>query len=135
MKSLLGKVGGNLGYILLIMVVLSLISCIDQFKNQVTVYSVSKTDIGLLPLNPTIYKVFPESQVVIYWIPDSNSPVEKLVNCVVRDRLNWSGEFKDGSGKFMMVKGEFFQTFPVDKDIHYISKWKWWILKLWWMFK
>ena len=135
MKSLLGKVGVVLGYIVLIMVVLSFISCVDKFKNQVTVYSVIKTDKGLLPLNPTKYKVFPESQVVIYWHPDSDLPGQKLVNCVVRDRLNWSGEFKDGSGKFMMVNGKFVQIFPVEEDIYYVSCWKWWFLQIKWMFK
>ena len=135
MESLSVKVGVILGFILLIMVFLSLISCGDYFKNQVTVYPVGKTDKGLLPLNPTKYKVFPESQVVIYWMPDFDFATEKLVKCIVRDRLNWSGEFKDGSGKFAMVNGKFSQNFPVDEDTQYVSWWKWWMLKVEWMFK
>ena len=83
MKSLWGKLGVSLGCILLIMVVVSLISCGDYSKNEVTVYPASKTDKGLLPLNPTKFKVFPESQVVIYWYPNSDFPGEKLVNCTV----------------------------------------------------
>jgi hypothetical protein len=135
MKSLFGKLGVALSYIVLIMLFLSSISCLDQFKNQVTVYSVSKTDKGLLPLNPTKYKVFPDSQVVIYWHPGSDFTGEKLVNCVVRDRLNWSGEYKDGSGKFMMVNGNFVQIFPVEEDVYYVSWWKWWYFQIKWMFK
>ena len=121
MKSLLGKLGVILGYILLTMVILSLISCGDYFKNQVTVYPVLKTETGLLPLNPTKYKVFPESQTVIYWNPDVDFPGNKLAKCTVRDRLNWSGEYEDGSGKFMMVNGKFIQIFPVEEDIYYVS--------------
>jgi len=135
MKSLWGKLGVSLGCILLIMVVVSLISCGDYSKNEVTVYPASKTDKGLLPLNQTKYKVFRGSQVVIYWMPGFDFGSAELVKSIVRDRLNWSGELIDGSGRFMMVKGKFFQTFPVDKDVHYVSRWKWWMLQIEWMFK
>jgi hypothetical protein len=135
MKSLLGKLGVILSFIVLVVAVLSLISCGDYFKNQVTVYPVGKTDKGLQPLNRTKYKAFPGSQVVIYWMPGFDFPSAELVKCIVRDRLNWSGEYVDGSGKFMMVKGKFFQTFPIDKEVHYVSRWKWWMLQIEWMFK
>ena len=121
MESLSVKVGVILGYVLLIMVFLCLISCRDYFKNQVTVYPVGKTDKGLLPLNATKYKVFREAKFVIYWMPGFQDFPAELVKCIVRDRLNWSGEYLDGSGKFMMVKETFFQTFPIDKDVHYVS--------------
>ena len=113
--------GVILGCILLIVVFLSLISCGDYFKNQVAVYPVDKTHKGLLPLNPTRYKLFRKSQIVIYWMPGFNFLSGELVKCIVHDRLNWSGEYLDGSGKFMMVKKTFFQTFPIDKDVHYVS--------------
>jgi len=135
MKSLSVKVGVIVGYILLIMVFLFLILCRDYFKNQVTVYPVGKTDKGLLPLNRTKYKVFREAKFVIYWMPGFMDFPAELVKCIVRDRLNWSGELIDGSGRFMMVKGKFFQTFPVEKDIQYVSRWKWWMLQIEWMFK
>ena len=139
MKSLSVKLGVIFSYILIIMVFFSLISCKDSvedyLKNEVTVYPVKETDKGFLPLNQTKFKVFPESQIVIYWYPASKYPSQKLANCSVRDRLNWSGEFKDGSGKFMMVNGNFSQTFPVNKKYQYVSRWKWWFLKISWMFK
>jgi hypothetical protein len=116
------------------MIVLFSISCTsveDFFKNQVTVYPVLITkDEKPLPLNRTTYKVFPESQVVIYWMPDFEFPGRKLAKCIVRDRLNWSGEYEDGSAKFMMVNGKFVQVQPVDEDIQYISWWKWYLLHI-----
>jgi hypothetical protein len=135
MKSLLGKLGVILGYMLVVLVLLSLISCEDFYNREVTVYPVSQTDKGLQPLDRRNYKIFAQSQTVIYWTHGSKSPAEKLANCVVRDRLNWSGESKDGSAKFAMVNGKFSQTYPLDKNIRYVSKWRWWILKIWWMFK
>jgi hypothetical protein len=135
MKSLLGKLWVILGYMLVVMVLLSLISCEDFINKEVMVYPVSQTDKGLLPLKRINYKAIAKQQTVIYWTHGSKSPDEKLVNCVVRDRLNWSGELKDGSAKFAMVNGKFSQTYPLDKNIRYVSKWKWWILKIWRIFK
>lgn len=115
-------------------------SCIDDsFRNQVTVYPVLETkDSGLLPLNKTVYKVFPESQTVIYWNPGSDEIPRKLANCTVRDRLHWQCEYSDRSATLMMNGGEF-KKLSAKKDYvddtQYVSGWKWWMLHIKWFVK
>jgi hypothetical protein len=123
-------------YIPLFVFVLLSTSCSDAFKNQVTVYPVLETkDLGLLPLNRTVYKVFPESQTVIYWIPGIDEIPRKLGKCVVRDRLHWQCEYLDGSAMLMMNDSEF-KVFTAKKENYYaanyeyVSCWKWWLLQI-----
>ena len=120
-------------YAFLALLVLFQTSCIDDsLRNQVTVYPVLETkDLGLLPLNRTVYKIFPDSQIVIYWSPGINEVPRKLAKCVVRDRLHWQCEYPDRSATLTMNDGEFkelsAQKGHVD-NLKYVSCWKWWML-------
>jgi hypothetical protein len=60
-----------IGYAILAAIILFFLSPImDAFKNQVTVYPVSKDDKGKeFPLNKSIYKVNTDTQTVISWFP------------------------------------------------------------------
>jgi hypothetical protein len=133
--KLLRSVPQILCYALLASVVLFLLAPInDAIRNQVTVYPVLKTKEGkLLPLNRSIYKVFPETQTVISWFPGITEVPSKLAKCSVRDRLHWRCEYSDGSGTLTMDNKRF-QILSKDnlpeRDIQYVSRLKWWMLHL-----
>jgi hypothetical protein len=80
----------------------------EAFRNQVTVYPIGTAKDGaLFPLNPSVYKVFPESQSVVHWMPGVDSAPSRLDKCAVRDRLNWRCEYSDGSAVLSMDNGKF----------------------------
>lgn len=78
----------------------------EALRNEVTVYPAMRTPQGLLPLNRSTYKAFPESQSVIHWMPDLSGTPDRLARCAVRDRLNWQCEYSDGSAALHMTDGE-----------------------------
>jgi len=111
----------------------------DQWNKEVTVYPVATIEgRGLYPLNRSVYKVFPERQEVIYWMPGVNDIPSRLGNCVVRNRLNWTCEYSDGSGKLTMIDGRFREEPPIralGSDAKYVSWWRWYLLHIEWVFK
>ncbi len=121
--------------ILIFIIIASLLSTpyiFDLLKNEVTVYSLLEHEkLGLLPLNRAVYKVFPNSHNVIYWLPGVDEAPQNLGKCIVRDRLNWQCQYSDGSATLIMNDGEFIQI-PVHKssaDSRYrcVSCWTWWM--------
>ena len=104
----------------------------DMIRNQVTVYPIFKTDGGkLVPANPSVYKVFPETQNVIYWMPGISEAPKRLTNCSVRDRLNWRCEYSDGSGVLTMENGIFSDKSTRETyilEFTYTSRLNWWRL-------
>ena len=76
-------------------------------------------------LNRTTYKVSEKRQEIIFWWPGIMEEPSRLVNCIVRDRKNWIGEYKDGSGKISMINGKISDP-PSDPNELYVSKWRWW---------
>jgi hypothetical protein len=103
---------------------------VDVFKNQVTVYPVSKDDKGKeFRLNRSIYKVNTDTQTVIFWSPGIYEVPTKLANCSVRDRLHWQCNYSDGSGTLIMNDNKFEILSKGDlpeQDIQYVSRFKWW---------
>lgn len=104
-------------------------SCIDLLKNQVTVYPVLETKLGFMPLSRIVYKVFPESQKVIYWTPGIDEAPKSLPRCAVRDRLHWECEFSGGSCTLTMLEGILKEKCNTRKVL-YVAGWKWWTLRI-----
>jgi hypothetical protein len=103
-----------------------LTSCGSSFDGSVTVYPTRKTDTGKrFPLNRTTYKASFETQTVVYWMPGLYEVPQRLVNCIVRDKYNWVGEYIDHSGKVQMVDGKIVNDTP---DTIYVSSFSWWYL-------
>jgi hypothetical protein len=130
--------------IILIILTCLILSC-DGFSSdgEITVYPVMcrgelKNGVckGLLiHLGRDVYKVSSNNQTVIYWSPGVAEEPRKLANCIVRDKKNWVGEYKDGSAKLQMVKGDLSETVSADntktikeyyEKVFYVSKWRWW---------
>jgi hypothetical protein len=118
-------------YSILASIILFLLSpLVDVFKNQVTVYPISKDDKGKeISLNRSIYKINTDSQTVIFWSPGIYEVPTKLANCSVRDRLHWQCNYSDGSGTLIMNNNKFEILSNSDlpeQDIQYVSRFKWW---------
>jgi hypothetical protein len=124
----------NLNMIFCILLALAFLSCdLEQFHSEITVYPAMCKGVlknghcnGLLiGLNRTTYKVSFKRQEIVYWMPGIYEQPRRLVNCVVRDRKNWVGEYQDGSGKEIMIKGKLSEE-PPSKYYFYVTKWRWW---------
>ncbi len=106
----------------------------DVIGNRVTVYPIWKTNEGtLVPANRSVYKVFPETQTVIHWMPGISEVPDRLAKCSVRDRLNWRCEYPDGSGVLTMDNGSFSEESKQKTDFlgptfTYTSRLNWWRL-------
>ena len=103
-----------------------LTSCGSSFDVSVTVYPTKKTFSGeRIPLMRIAYKASFETQMVVYWYPGWRDIPERLINCTVRDKYNWVGEYIDHSGKVEMVDGRIISKTP---DTIYVSFFYWWYL-------
>lgn len=105
---------------------------VDVTQHQRTVYSLilGKHDTGApLPGVVTVYRVYPETQTVISWIPNLAEAPDRLSNCAVRDRSNWKCE--DEGVTRTMVDGEFSETWSKESvfNIAYTSRLKYLWLK------
>jgi len=105
---------------------------VDAVRNQVTVYPVMTTDQGtLVPLNRSVYKVFPDTQTVIHWMPGISEVPDRLAKCAVRDRLHWRCQYSDGSAVLTMNDGALSSESTQgnrERDISYTSRLTWWKL-------
>lgn len=89
-------------------------------------------------LNKTTYKILSNRQEVIYWSEVTKTP-DKLSNCAVINRKNWSCEYKDKSAKLGFTDGKYWSitnpemATPVgldyDSKIYYVSRFQWLNLK------
>jgi len=131
-KVLRGLAGLVLGAVALVSGLFFAWPALDVAKNQVTVYPVMMTAQGtLVPLNRSVYKVFPETQTVIHWMPGISEVPDRLAKCSVRDRLHWRCEYPDGSAVLTMDGGVFSSESAQEdreRDISYTSRLKWWKL-------
>ena len=104
-----------------------LTSCGSSFDGSVTVYPTMNAISGeRVTLWRTVYKASFEAQTVVYWYPWWRETPEKLINCTVRDKNNWVGEYADHSGKVEMVDGRIVTDTP---GRIYGSSFYWWSLK------
>ncbi len=82
-------------------------------------------------LNKTVYEVIPARQEVIY--TSEGSPPNKLTNCAISDRSNWSCKYSDNSAELGFVNGRYYEVPLTDSSVtqdikdhgYYLSKWSW----------
>jgi len=118
---------------------LSLVSCVDFLSSyEITAYPLhcdtpvdkaGRCNGKLIQLNRTIYKVFPETQQVIIYHPDSSGPPMRARDCAVFDKRNWRCTYSDKSGSFGCNEGRFYEDEP-DPRVIYVSKWRYWFIAL-----
>jgi len=74
----------------------------------------------------TIYKVNPSSQTVVFWKPGVCNTPQRLTDCVVFDRRNWTGHY--GIKWVEMQKGK--RTYEFEgTNIVPIGSLHWWFLR------
>lgn len=117
---------------------------VDMFESKIAVYPISCTNWlaqygacaadGWQAGNPTTFIVHVDQQLVVGVTEGALAP-EKLFNCVVADRRNWScNESPDKestqyimtSGTLSIVPGPY--SWPL--QLTYVSRFKWWTTKL-----
>jgi hypothetical protein len=104
---------------------------LDVAQNQVTVYPLVLVEgHGPSPANRSVYKVYPETQTVVHWVPGIDEVPDRLAKCAVRDRLNWRCEYSDGSAVLTMREGTFSDESrsanPSPLKFVYTSRLAWW---------
>lgn len=126
----------------LLIIVLFLFGCSSSkfgqfFDREITVYPVScNGEIDAVTnicngkpvrLSKRTYKVSSRRQEVMYWLPNLVETPKKLQKCIVRDSKNWHcGDYI--SGITAMEEGHLMT--PHGDGIFYVSKWRWWYLKI-----
>lgn len=115
--------------ILCLVTIIGLIGCNLLSDSGITIYRARVHNGKLIIGNRTTFRVSVDRQEIIYWSPDVKHPPRRLKDCVVLTRNNWSGKYIDGSGSVFMG-GERFYEYPSNPDIIYVSRWRWWFIKI-----
>jgi len=107
----------------------------ERYRDEVTVYPTTRQKEGLFPANRQTFKVFPATQTVVSWFPGIDEVPRTVGRCSVRDRLNWTCEFTDGSGILTMSDGTFSERTPAPilsavGPFVYIGRLNWWYCSL-----
>ena len=131
---------GKSGFLLLVVLSIIFTSCSDIFSpNEITIYPLLCVEDRLhitegcngkwVNGNRVVYKIFPENQEVVYYYPGISPEPLKVKNCVIADKNNWRCTYSDKYGSFGCRDGKYY-TDPPDPKFVYISKWRWWYLRL-----
>lgn len=98
-------------------------------KSEITAYPINcPSDLDYCySLRYTRYKIDKRNQEVIYWT-EGFLP-EKLTNCAIVNRSNWSCKYNDGSAEFGFTNGTYYNYSLITdnleeltKDIRYVSR-------------
>lgn len=84
-------------------------------------------------LSRSTYKVFIDSQRVIYQDTSEDTVPKALTNCVVRDEDNWACGYPDKSANLEMAGGKLtviVQESLAVGNVIYVSAWRYWLLKI-----
>lgn len=108
-------------------VALLLLGC-DR-EQKITVYMLKKNNsestlgIGWWPLNPITYYL-KDGKV----ISNSGGIIEEYGNCTIASRDNWECRLSDGSGKFGVMNGVYW-NYPLWSDVKIVSSFEYRIIK------
>lgn len=143
-ESTYGCFGCAIGILIIILLPIYLLSFIDWgfLKSEITKYPVmckgrvayNTCDNPEFTLRKTTYKVLPQEQEVSYWTEGFD--VQKLTNCAVGDRKNWTCRYNDNSAEFGFSNGSYWEvslapslTAALAEREYYVSKSRWLHLK------
>lgn len=124
-----------IGAIVIIVIGLFLFFDWGFLRGEVTVYPAMCSgsekpveDCDLIPWVRTTYRVdYAHNEVIFYWAEGPNADHGKLVKCVIRDRRNWSCDYRDGSGPVHVRDG---LMAPYDLRKVFLRRWQWYLLNL-----
>lgn len=85
------------------------------------------------PLNRSRYRVDVERQEVLSWSPGISEIPERLYGCTARSATNWVCKDPEGQRSVGVENGRFFERWPAAPEraeIVYVSRSRWWLLRL-----
>lgn len=119
-----------LGIVLIIMLFVLLRPIKDWLRGyfEVTSYPVGQMEDGsyTLPLNRTVYRIYPKESRGIYWMPWVKASPEPLVDCVIRDRCNWACSYPDRAGREVRMGGCMEENMLDTEWYRPVSAFVWW---------
>ncbi len=79
-----------------------------------------------IPLKITVYRIYPRESRGIYWMPWISDSPDPLVDCVIRDRCNWTCSYPEHAGREVRMGGCMEQNM-LDTEWHRpVSAFVWW---------
>ncbi|MEN6335679.1 MAG: hypothetical protein ABFE01_15620 [Phycisphaerales bacterium] len=102
------------------------------FGGRIASYPATKqADGSFFYLDRNVYRVYPSTQTVVFWKPGVWETPEKLTNCTVIDRRNWTGWYE--GKRVEMRKGKRINVVggwnDYGTDIVRIGGFHWWFLR------
>jgi hypothetical protein len=121
----------------LVLIVLGVVWAVgwEPWSSEITLYRAhcdqaikfDKCTGKIVNLDRMSFKVFPDSQTVLYWYPDGADPdrqPRKMTGCVVRNKRNWSCQSPvDPDSRYVMIEGRYSSG---AQHVMYLPKWLWW---------
>ena len=99
---------------------------------EVTSYPMGQMKDGsyTLPLNRSVYRIYPKERRAIYWLPGVVDSPRPLVDCNIKDRCNWTCSYPDHDGEVQM--GGCMEENMDYKFFRPVSSFVWWKNHLGW---
>lgn len=123
--------------IVLLLVILGAVWAVgwEPWSSEVTLYRAhcdqaikfDKCTGKVVSLDRMSFKVFPDTQTVLYWYPDGvarDREPRKMTDCVVRNKTNWSCQSPiDPDSRYVMIDGKHANG---AQNVLDLPKWLWW---------
>lgn len=132
--DIVALVGGFVALLVFLIFTIGALFCVGLFyptietllTNTVIVYPIEKLgdSASWIPLNRTEYRINVDNQTVVSNMPGMPFPPKTYRKCRVFNTRNWECTYSDGSGKFGMKDGDYYEI-PIGK-IKYVGWWRYW---------
>ncbi len=106
----------------------------ESFEQDFKKYRADRANCEILPLNRTVHKLN-KARGEVYYSGVVNK-AERLVDCAIISRTEWTCSYPDGSGKVVIIDGlraihADYVNRPV--GVHFsLRRWQWWGVTLYW---
>lgn len=117
---------------------------LNPFSNEITSYTAlcgrkevttsgCKDSAELRSLEKQTYTISKSGQEIVYW-NDIFNRYDKMLNCAIVNRENWTCGYSDGVTTLTVQDGDFASAEFRSAGIEYISRWYyyWLNIKMWW---
>lgn len=120
---------GKFTILIIIFCSILVVACNKKNYFEITGYPVAENEDGhVTPLNRTTYRVYPNENRSVYWMPDLNFPISELKECVIKDECNWNCSFPDDSGIVAFrdcIQLDTQSNTLIDSTFKYVSEKEW----------
>ena len=107
----------------------------ESHAERISRYKAARWTCVILPLNRTVYRLNKMRGEAYY--TSSWTGAERLVDCIIFSRTNWTCSYPGGIGKVVIIDGlraiHQEELGFVVKAQFSLRRWQWWAAKLYWM--